>query len=67
MHARVCAQGNHPKINIYRIEDLALLATLNLGYELGYSALAFSTDGERLAVCGEEPNSTLSIYLWKQV
>lgn len=34
---------------------------------MGVTALAFSGDGERLAVCGDEPDCSVIIYLWRKV
>ncbi|KAG2490334.1 hypothetical protein HYH03_011283 [Edaphochlamys debaryana] len=33
---------------------------------LGVTALAFSGDGERLAVCGDEPDCSVIVYSWRK-
>ncbi len=59
-------QGPNPAVSVYRLSDLTCLATLNPPVTLAFSALAFSADGLRLAVCTDEPDLTLTIYAWQQ-
>ncbi|GFR52048.1 hypothetical protein Agub_g14567 [Astrephomene gubernaculifera] len=33
---------------------------------LGVTAMAFSSDGERLAVCGDEPDCSIIVYSWRK-
>jgi hypothetical protein len=60
-------QGPSPSIQVYATDSLQLLATINLGFGLGYTALAFSANGDRLAICGEEPDNQIVIYRWREV
>ena len=60
-------QGLKPAVHIYSAHDFTQLGAIQLGFELGYSALAFSADGERLAVCGAEPENSITVLLWRTV
>lgn len=60
-------QGPNPAVHVYSMFEMQRLATIQLGYEFGYAALAFSADGERLAICGEEPDTQLVVYMWRKV
>ena len=60
-------QGLTPSVRIYRVSDLQCVGELTPPVSLGFSALAFSADGLRLAVCTDEPDLTLHVYLWQQV
>ncbi|GAX77753.1 hypothetical protein CEUSTIGMA_g5196.t1 [Chlamydomonas eustigma] len=62
----VAEKGPQPVVHVYRAADFNLLTTLSPLVSLGFSALAFSVDGQRLAVCIDEPDMTLNIYLWQQ-
>jgi hypothetical protein len=60
-------QGPKPSVHIYALDSLQKQATLTPGFQLGCAAVAFSGDGLRLAVCGEEPDAALHIYNWQEV
>ncbi|KAJ9514055.1 hypothetical protein QJQ45_021148 [Haematococcus lacustris] len=62
----VADKGPRPEILVYSTHNVQLLAAITLGYHLGYSALAFSEDGERLLICGEEPDNKIVVYQWRQ-
>jgi hypothetical protein len=49
------------------MDDLRVLACIKVPLSLGCTCLALSTDGKRLAVCGEEPDAKLFVVMWKQV
>lgn len=66
-HLGCLLQGPNPAVHVFSTHNLRLLQTLKLGYELGYTALSFSEDGERLAIGGDEPDCSLSVYLWRKV
>lgn len=61
-----CTQGPSPSVVIYSAADMQQLGSLNLGFELGYAALAFSADGERIAICGEDPDTKVVVFAWRQ-
>lgn len=58
--------GPIPSVRIHRLSDLEFVGAVNPNVELEIAALAFSSDGMRLAVCSAEPELSLSIYEWKQ-
>jgi len=60
-------QGPAPLVRIYRTSDLRDVGTLEPPVTLGFTALAFSSDGKRLAVCTDEPDLALLVYQWEQV
>eukprot|EP00798_Chlamydomonas_sp_ICE-L_P009992 gene9993-7873_t len=60
----VAEKSHVPAIKVYSADDLEVVGEVNLEYPLGYSALAFSADGLRLAVCGAAPNNSLVILDW---
>ena len=35
--------------------------------QLGFTAIAFSADGQRLAVCTDEPELALTVHDWQRV
>lgn len=61
------AQGPNPAVRIYTVADLKCVATVSPPTQLGYTALAFSADGKRLAVCTDEPDLILTVHEWRQV
>lgn len=60
-------QGLYPTVRVFEVSSGKCLAMLNPSLQLGASALAISADGERLAVCGDDPDTNLTIYKWKEV
>lgn len=66
-------QGLHPNVSIYSVaagsslQPVQVVSPSRHGVQLGVTALAFSADGERLAVCGDEPDNSLLLFSWRQV
>lgn len=64
----IVEKGLNPKINIYRIRDFHLTASLSRNApELGYTAMAFSRDGSILVTCADEPELIISLREWAKV
>lgn len=65
----MCAssQGLSPQIQIHRISDLSLLASISWNTEAGFEALAFSADGLQLAAIEQETPSLLTVWDWQEV
>jgi hypothetical protein len=59
-------QGPIPTVRIHRLSDLEFMGSVSPEAELDITALSFSSDGIRLAVCSSEPELSLGIYEWKQ-
>lgn len=64
---RTAPQGLQPCVHVYSAATLSRLRTLQVQGELGVTCLAFSADGDLLAVCGDEPDPALTLYRWAEV
>lgn len=59
-------KGVRPSVHVYSSQDLTELAVLKSQAELGYTAVCFSGNGERLALCSDEPDSSVEVYIWRE-
>ena len=58
-------KGPQPNIMVYEYPSLKLHRILKKGTEMGYSCLAFSADGNKLASVGMFPDFLLTVWSWK--
>ncbi|GBF90834.1 cilia- and flagella-associated protein [Raphidocelis subcapitata] len=62
----IAEEGPSPRVWVHRASDLQLLATLPERAELEFTALAFSGDGELLAVASGAPGASLAVWQWRK-
>ncbi|KAG5509480.1 hypothetical protein JKF63_06791 [Porcisia hertigi] len=55
----------HPLLGVYEWPSRAQLNTLEGGAEVGYSTLAFNTEGTRLASVASAPDYTIAVWDWQ--
>jgi hypothetical protein len=60
-------KGFQSRIHVHAIDDLRLLCTIADDQRIVYTALAFSSDGMKLAACADDPGCYLTVWAWEQV
>lgn len=61
----VAEKGSYPSIFIYEYPSLKLYRIMRYGTERSYSNIAFSTNGDKLASVGSQPDYNICIWDWR--